>query len=135
MTVNTSRSVTRPLGAIALVAGLALGSAAVQAGPASANDGVCGPGDLCLYENTLFGGGRWDDSGYVSDYTSGHKWWGTTRTVQDAASSAKSKYSFWTAYVWEHSFYRGDYVPVPPGGQVSVFADFGMENKASSNNY
>jgi hypothetical protein len=123
------------MGGAVLAAGLAVGVVVVPAQSASANDGVCGPGDLCLFEDILFNGGRWDDSGMVSNYSSGNRWWGTTRTVNDAASSAKSKYSFWTAYVHEHSYYRGSAVPVQPGGQVSVFADWGMENKGSSNSY
>lgn len=145
-----NRARQRPLGEVALQitnnvqrrlasAALALAFAAgliVSAGTAAqANDGVCGPGDLCLYEDNLLRGGQWDDSGTVLNYASGNKWWGTNRSINDTVSSAKNRYSFYTAAIWEHSNFRGATAYVEPGRTLSVFADARMDNKASSNSY
>lgn len=103
--------------------------------PASANDGVCGTADLCLYENTSRLGGRWDDSGFESDYSSGDNWWGTNRSINDAASSVESKNTVRLAQVWQHSWYRGSYIAIGPGIYINNLADYGFNDRASSNSY
>ncbi|MEV4723576.1 peptidase inhibitor family I36 protein [Micromonospora humida] len=105
------------------------------ASPALANDGNCGPGDLCLFEGNNMSGGRWDLGSSDSDYASGDKWWGTTISINDQASSGQSKYSFWDAYLYEHSYYRGSWLRILPGEKVYYFSDYGFNNKASSNDY
>ncbi|MEV4768224.1 peptidase inhibitor family I36 protein [Micromonospora humida] len=102
------------------------------ASAATANDGVCGSGDVCLYEDTSWSGGRWDDSGSVSNFTN-ERWWGTSRSINDAASSAENKYSWAVATLWEHSFNRGSKVSFGPGIRIGNLGDYGMNNKASAN--
>jgi hypothetical protein len=103
--------------------------------PAAANDGECGPGDLCLFENILQGGGRWDDAGFEGDYSTGDYFWGTGTSLNDHASSARSRYSFWSACIYENSWYRGRWVCLWPGEIASVLNDFNMDDKASSNDF
>ncbi|MER7459986.1 peptidase inhibitor family I36 protein [Micromonospora sp. NPDC126480] len=100
--------------------------------PAWANDGVCGSGDVCLYEDTSWSGGRWDDSGSVHNFTN-ERWWGTSRSINDAASSTENKYSWAIATLWEHSYNRGSKVSFGPGIRIGNLSDYGMNNKASSN--
>jgi hypothetical protein len=120
---------------IAAAAILGVASILVPNGPAFANDGDCGPGDLCLWEHSDMSGGRWDDSGYVANYASGHRWWGTDRTVNDSASSLRSRYSFWVVKIYEHSWYRGKNLLIYPDGEIYNLTDYDFNDVASSNYY
>jgi hypothetical protein len=118
-----------------VVAATVAASALVGVAPASANDGDCGPGDLCLWENPGPSGGRWDDAGYVYNYASGNRWWGTETSINDTASAARCNYSFWTCVMWEHSYMRGTWVQLFAGGQIPNLHDYEFGDKASSNDY
>jgi hypothetical protein len=130
-----NKKIVARFGSALLAAGLSIAGLALTGNAAQANDGVCGPGDLCLYENTQFGGGQWDANGWVYTYASGHKWWGTDRSINDRASSVKSNYSFWPAVLHEHSNFRGAHISIAPGGQIGWLEHVGMDNMTSSNNY
>lgn len=108
-------------------------SSTIATAPAAANDGTCGSGDLCLYQNRSLTGGRWDSAGNNVNYGSGHRWWGTTTSINDQASSARSRYSITNAFLYEHSYYRGDVLYIYPGEVVENLADYGFNDVASSN--
>lgn len=125
----------RQAAAVAAAIILGLASALVPGGPAVANDGNCGPGDLCLWEHADMSGGQWDDSGMVANYSSGNRWWGTDRSINDQTTSARSRYSFWVAKLSEHSHYRGREVKFYPGGEIRNLTDYEFNDVASSNWY
>ncbi|MBQ1072176.1 hypothetical protein KBX06_03200 [Micromonospora sp. C31] len=120
------------LRAAVLALGITLGGLAVTATPAMANDGTCGSGDLCLSEHTSHGGGQWDVFGAVMNYDSGERWWGTTQSINDQASSARNKRS--TAYgICENSWGRGSCVYIGGNFEIKNLSDYEMNDKASSN--
>lgn len=121
----------RVIGAIVLAAGAVLG-ATVNASPAAANDGTCGGHDFCLWDGSSMTGGRWDNGGPVHNYASGERWWGTTASINDRASSARNRAST-AAGLCEHSYGRGACVTVGSNFEINILADYEMDNKASSN--
>src|SRR5688572_4275348 len=117
---------------LAAVLALALGATAVTAAPVSANDGNCAPSDLCLWENPNKTGGRWDNWGAVTNYASGHRWWGTTVSINDTSSSVWNRHGM-AAGLAEHSFWRGAVVYVGGGLVINYLSDYEFQDRASSN--
>jgi hypothetical protein len=105
----------------------------LTAAPAAANDGTCDSGDLCLFSDYAGQGGRWDDSEFVSDYSSGDNWWGTSTSINDRSHSAHNRYNFFNAHLCEHSWYRGTDASIPPGSWAPYLNLLGIDAMASSN--
>jgi hypothetical protein len=118
--------VTTVVTALGLVVGLA------PAESAHANDGHCGPGDVCLYEDPYLSGGLNDNSGAILDYSRGERFWGTNRSINDAVSSARNRGRFCTVRLYEHSYTNGRSIPIAAGNDRSNLAWDNFDNIASS---
>ncbi len=118
--------VTTVVTALGLVVGLA------PAESARANDGVCGPGDVCLYEHPNFSGGQNDNSGAISDYSRGERFWGTNLSINDQVSSARNRGRFCTVRLYQHSYGRGRYIAIAAGNDKGNLGLDNFDNMASS---
>lgn len=128
--MNVSIGMGRVAAAIAFAVAV-LGGVA-SSSPALANDGTCGGHDLCLWEGGNLTGGRWDSYGSVNNFASGERWWGTSISVNDSASSVKNRDDN-AAGLCRHSFQRGGCVTIGAFFEIRHLADYEMDNQASSN--
>jgi len=90
--------------------------------PATAQNGVCEAGEVCLFYNSNCRGSLADFNSWIPDFA-GYRFIsagaGQGRLVKNDAASARNRLAGWVARIHFNRNYQGVYDDIPPGSSTS----------------